>query len=138
MLEDTKAHIWVPEEEIALVMELYMYLQYCESQILEAAQLSVFFDTLLANETLETLVVSTLQNMQPRSKGDVKDFSAINMWYRQLDQTYNFSLGPVIMALSTTEEVEELTELDAPYLMDYCGQGDDCEDLSYSRGKILC
>ena len=47
----------------------------------------------------------------------------MNMWhnymYKELDARYNFSLGPSVIALSTTEQLVELAKLDPPYLQEY-------------------
>ena len=46
----------------------------------------------------------------------IEDYTAINMWYKELDTRYNFSVGPTVVALSTTEQLKELAKLDSPYL----------------------
>ena len=50
---------------------------------------------------------------------NIKEFTAMNMWYEMLDKRYNLSLGPVILPLMTTEHLTQLAELDPPYLKDY-------------------
>ena len=57
------------------------------------------FESLLTNENLNTVVAATMHTIQPRAGDNIKDFTAINMWYQRLEERYNFSLGPNILPL---------------------------------------
>ena len=105
----------VSEEDLAFGIELYSVIYHCPSNILEAAKLAVFFESLLTNYNLNTVVAATLHNIQPNN--NVEDFTAINMWYERLEERYNFSLGPAIIGLMTSDNLMELSKLDPPYLM---------------------
>ena len=59
-----------------------------------------------------------MENIQPRAGDNIKDFTAINMWYERLDERYNFSLGSNILPLMTTDNLEQLETLDPPYMND--------------------
>ena len=73
-----------------------------------------------------------MHNIQPAN--NLIDFSAINMWYERLDKRYNFSLGPAIIGLMTSDILVELTKFDPPYLMkDYIDLDDNITPLF---GKI--
>ena len=65
---------------------------------------------------MNTLVAATLHNIQPRAGVNIKDFAAINMWYEWLDKRYNFSLGPAIIGLMTSDNLKELASLQPPFL----------------------
>ena len=64
----------------------------------------------------------------------------MNMWFEHLDKKLNLSLGPVLIALSTTEELEMLKDLDPPYLrmytdiIDLCIEKNDCDGLLQVTG----
>ena len=60
-----------------------------------------------------------MHNIQPRAGDNIKDFTAINMWYQRLDERYNFSLGPNILPLMTTDSLTKLEALDPPFLKNY-------------------
>ena len=107
----------VPDEDLALGMELYSVPHMCPPRSLEAAKLSEFFNSLVANHSLNTIVAATMHNIQPAD--NLIDFSAINMWYERLDKRYNFSLGPAILPMLTSATLLELSKLDPPYLKDY-------------------
>ena len=108
-------NLWIPEEDLKLGTELFSVLHYCNENLIEAAKLSKMFETLLANENLNTVVAATMHNIQPRAGDNIKDFTAINMWYQRLDERYNFSLVEAILPLMTTDKLELLTMLDPPY-----------------------
>ena len=70
------------------------------------------------NHTLETIVAATMHNIKPRAGNNIKNFSAINEWYRRLDQRYNFSLAPALLPLMTSENLKQLKNLEPPFLKD--------------------
>ena len=96
----------------------------------------------MANHSLETLVASTLNNIQPRVGDKLDDLTAMNMWFEYLDKKLNFSLGPLLVGLSSTSKLKKLQELDPPFLREYanftteCLQEDHCEDILQVTGKI--
>ena len=112
------AHKWTPEEDLTLGTELYSVLYYCFGQFREAAQLSTFFESLLENHSLKTIVASTRHNIQPTAGDNIKDFTLVNNWYNKLDKRYNLSLGPIITALASMDQMKRLKKLDVPYLDD--------------------
>ena len=107
---------WIPEDNLAFGMKLYSALFYCPETLIEAAKLSKLFESLLNSHNLNTVVATTMHNIQPRAGDNIKDFTAINMWYQSLDARYNFSLGPNFLPLMTTASFELLAALDPPYL----------------------
>ena len=109
-------NLWIPEEDIRFGTELYTVLQHCPAKLIEATMLSKFFDSLITNENLNTVVAATMHNIQPRAGDNIKDFTAINMWYQRLDERYNFSLGPNILPLMTRDNLTDLTALDPPFM----------------------
>ena len=134
---------WVTEkkEDLAFGTELLSALHFCPDHIVETVKLSVFFENLVNNQNLKTLVAATIHNLPPRASGKITDFSSMNMWYDQLSRRYNFSLGSSIIGLLTTEHLKQLALLDPPYLRQYkdainlCLNEQNCGDLSENIGK---
>ena len=113
---------WVPEEDLIFGLELYFSIHMCSYNLIaETAKLSVFFESLLTNHSLNSVVAATMQNIQPRAGDNIKDFTAINMWYQRLDERYNFSLESNILPLMTSDNLEHLKTLDPPYLQHHKG-----------------
>ena len=106
---------WIREEDLRLGTELYSVLS-CPAELVEAAKLSKLFESLITNENLNTVVAATMHNIQPRAGDNIKDFTAINMWYQRLDERYNFSLGPNILPLMTTVNLTKIITLDPPFM----------------------
>ena len=102
---------------------MYVALLYCPDHHDEAKRLSLFFESLLTNHTLGTVLAATFNNLETRLDNDKMDYTTMHMWhnylYKELDARYNFSLGPSVIALSTTEQLVELAKLDPPYLREY-------------------
>ena len=110
---------WIPEEDMISWMELYSVLHYCPEKLIEAAKLSKLFESLITKENLNTVLTATMHNIQPKAGDNIKDFTAINMWYQRLDERYNFSLGEAILPLMTSESLTQLIALDPPFLQYY-------------------
>ena len=128
---------WVPDEDLACGKELFSIMK-CFPHVTEEAKLSHFFRHLLTNHTLNTVVASTMRNIQPMAGDNIKDFTALNMWYERLDKRYNLSFGPVILPLMETEHLTLLARLDPPYLKDFKDNIDEQQphNLSTMFGKI--
>lgn len=107
---------WVSDEDVEFGLELFSIVHNCPSLSVEAAQLSLFYEPLLINHSLTSVVAAAMHNIQPRGGGNIKDFTAVNMWYEKLDKRYNFSLQEVLTALSSEEQMMKLKLLDPPYL----------------------
>ena len=121
--KDLKIHFeWdlrIQEEEKKQRDDLYILLLSCTSQQIESAKLSAFFENLLmTNHSLETILAATMHNIKPRAGNNIKNFSAINEWYRRLDQRYKFSLAPALLPLMTSENLKQLKNLEPPFLKD--------------------
>ena len=70
---------WIPEEDLPFVIELYSTLQHCPDHLKEAAQLSVFFESLVTEHNLNTVVASTMHNVQPRVGDNIRDLTSISL-----------------------------------------------------------
>ena len=109
-------NLWIPEDDLKLGTELFSVLHYCNENLIEAAKLSKMFETLLANENLNTVVAATMHNIRPRAGDDIKDFTAINMWYQRLDERYNFSLASALLPLLNHKNLADLELLKPPFM----------------------
>ena len=107
---------WFSDNDLGFGVELFSAIHNCHDNLIEAAKLSKLFESLITNENLNTVVAATMHNIQPRAGDNIKDFTAINMWYERLDERYNFSLGPNILPLMTTDNLIELETIDPPFL----------------------
>ena len=127
---------WIPEEDLAFGTELYSALYYCPEELAETMKLSVFFESLLANHKLTTVVAATMHNIQPRAVDNIKNFAEINEWYKRLDERYNFSLGEVLLPLMTNDNMRTLEELAPPFMEGIVNRIDVARyNISSSRGN---
>ena len=107
---------WIPEADLILGTKLMAVILNCPDHLVEAVKLSFFFKTLLTNQSLETVVAATMNSIQPRAGNTIQDFTAVNLWYDRLDQMYNFSIFPIIAALSTNSQLGQMRNLEPPYM----------------------
>ena len=125
---------WVPEADIDFGIQIYSILFYCPpANLIEAAKLSKLFDSLITNENLNTVVAATMHNIQPRAGDNIKDFTAINMWYQRLDERYNFSLGKAILPLMTPSNLKQMETLVALFKLDGTSGHEEVSTISGKR-----
>ena len=119
---DLDFNTWLPDDDsVILGFQMFEALLYCQDHQDEAKRLSLFFDSLLTDQSLCTVLSATFNNLEARRGNDIQDYTAVNMWhnflYKELDARYNFSFGSSVIALSTTEQLQELAKLKPPNLL---------------------
>ena len=126
---------WVPEDDLKLGGKLLLMVTICPAHLIEAAKLSVLFEALINYFGLDTLITATINSVQPRAGGSIKDFTSSNMWFQRLNQKFNFSLGPFLEALSTSEQLTRLQKLHPPFLnhLNTSSKSHQIEGESFSR-----
>ena len=137
-------NIWLPDDEsVMLGFQWYEALCYCPGHQDEGKRLALFFESLLTDHSLSTVLAATFNNLEPTQGNAIQDYTPMNMWfhylYKELDAWYNFSLGSTVIALSTTGQLQELTKLDPPYMAEYkecTDQKETCERVDLS-GKCF-
>ena len=75
-----------------------------------------------------------MNNIAPRADKNIKDFSAVNLWYTRLDEIFDFELGAVLDAFSTTKQKGLMKGLNPPFLMDENGKK---KKVPYTSGDNL-
>ena len=78
--------------------------------------MSKFFESLITSHNLRTTVAATMHSIQPRASKRIEENTFVNLWYKYLDERYNFSLGPAVFSLFTTDKLEQLISLETPFL----------------------
>ena len=121
------SNTWFLEEDLSLGTKFYSALFYCPDYLLEGGRLSKFFESLITNHNLKTTVAATMHSIQPRAGKRLEENTFVNLWFKYLDERYNFSLGPAVFSLFTTDELEQLISLETPFLEH---MEDHCEDKS--------
>ena len=134
---DHSVNTWVPDEDLSFGKELSAIIK-CQFPVVEVAKFAQLFKHLVSNQNMNTVVATTMHNIQPMAGDNIKDFTAINMWYERLDKRYNFSLGPVVLPLLKTDNLTRLAKLDPPYLKDFKASIDEhqLDNIAMVFGKI--
>ena len=116
-------------------LELFVILKNCPRHLSETWRLSKFFENLLQNQNLKTVLAATLHTLEYNASDEMKVF------YKHLDAKYNISLGKSLIGFSNTRQLEELAALDLPYLEDYredinqCLNEGRCDNLPDKAGN---
>ena len=112
-VEDTP---WIRDDDLEFATELFTALRDCPEHLIESAKMFFFFEHLIKHHSLETLIASTMNNIAPRADKNIKDFSAVNLWYTRLDGIFNFELAPVLDVFSTTQQQRSMRDSNPPFL----------------------
>ena len=103
---------------------------------------SCWVSWIVTKHSLETLVASTMNNLQPRVGENVKDLVAMNLWFKELENKLNLSLGALLVSLSSTTDLIKLDQLEPPFLgrnkssLTLCLFENDCGDLLQVPGIL--
>ena len=139
-------YIRITEKDIEFGTQIYSALLFCPIHFVENRKINAFFKTLLPSKggrksELNSLVAATFHSLLPKPGNIIKDFTALNMWYEALGQKYNFSLGPTILGLVTTDGLDQLAKHDVPFFKKYktyvknCLNAGDCHKMEKLIGK---
>ena len=113
---------WIRNDDLPFATELYTALRDCPEHLIESAKMFFFFEHLIKHHSLETLIASTMNSIAPRADKNMKDFFSVDLWYKRLDEVYDFKLGPALNAFSTIKQKDLMKGLDPPFLMDENGE----------------
>ena len=108
-----------PDKYLQETLETFSLFYFCPPQrLVEAVKLGIFYKNLIENESPRTLVMATMKHISPNSnKFDNKNL--LHKIFNELDKEYNFQLGPALIALFPSSQLDQLAKLDLPYLKDY-------------------
>ena len=124
MMMDISFDFWLADDDsVKLGFQMYEALHFCPDHQDEGKRLSLFFESLLTNHSLGTVVAATFYNVEERQDSGIQDYTSMNMWhkylYKELDSRFNFTLGPSVVAISTVEQLKEMRKHDPLYLEQY-------------------
>ena len=109
------SELTISEEELVQAVEIFSILHFCSPpHLVEAVSLGQFFLKLLSEESMGTFVTALLRTIH-----DLPENELLAVFYEQLDNHYNFSLGPLIMALSNTQQLGQLLKQQPAYIRNY-------------------
>ena len=83
-----------------------------------------------------------MNNLQPRVGENVKDLAAMNLWFKELENKLNLSLGALLVSLSSTTDLIKLNQFEPPFLgrnkssLTLCLFENDCGDLLQVPGIL--
>ena len=103
------------EEDLLLAFDIYALLQICPpDHVVEAARLGAFYQDLFDTHNLRTVAFATMNNM--RNGLNIQSIDLVRELFGRLDQVFNFSIGPLVVALSTYDQIEQLQNQSLPFL----------------------
>ena len=123
--------IWGSNKDLPLVIEIFSILHYCPPpQLVQSVKRGLFYENLLAKESMRTLVLAAINNM----KNNIDKKSRVDEFFvEQLDKVFKFKLGLTALALASASQ---LRNVEIPFLKDFtrrqvelCLEGVDCTPL---------
>ena len=133
----TSYESFTTEHDVELGTKLFIVLHYCPHSVQESIKLSMFYRELLKRQNLKTIIQATMNNVLPGNTA-VEDRATTINFFNELDRMYNFTHGltPLMIAISSSDQLRELTKIGLPFLDSYngiinqCLNGSECKQLS--------
>ena len=128
-LFDTES--FIAQHDIELGVKLYVILHYCPHSVQESIKLNMFYKDLLMKQNLRTVIQATMNNVLPGTS-TIRDRGTIITFFNRLDGMYNFTrdITPLMAALSTSDQLKELTKLGLPFVDLYTDTINQCLNKS--------
>ena len=96
--------------------------------MMEATKLGIFFGRLLEKENMRTVVLATLNTILHEDNEGLFSMNLLHKIFDELDKSYNFMLGPSILALASSTQLKQLAKGNFPFLKEYKHQIQLCLD----------
>ena len=121
---------------------IYSAIVFCPESNMKLYQ---FLHSLLSTQSPRTIIQATVNTIQ---SGDIKDNlnrNALNQFYLALDKIFWFQYGKILLALTSSSEIEHMISKDLPYLTNFtqdikhCLSSADCQgvmEVVQSLGKL--
>ena len=119
----------VSDEDLPLALEVFSFLHFClPPKMMEATKLGIFFGRLLEKEHMRTFVLATLNTILHKDNEGLFSMDLLHEIFDELDKSYNFMLGPSILALASSTQLKQLAKRNFPFLKEYKHQIQLCLD----------
>ena len=113
--EITGSDLNITEADLIGAIELFSILHFCSPpHLVEAVSLGHFLLQLFSEQSFPTFLAALL-----RTISDHPDNKLLQTFYDKLDNHYKFSLGPLVMGLSNTEQLRQLVKHKPAYISNY-------------------
>jgi hypothetical protein len=131
------------EEDLLLGTELLVGLTYCPDHVVEAAKLALFNKNLIQSQDAKTIFQATMNNLKPGVLQSKEILDGVEQFYQELGRKQNFSLGTILAALSSPDQLRNLLTQDSPFITSQatdirsCLEGGHCHKLMDTIGNGL-
>jgi hypothetical protein len=123
----------ISAEDIRTGYAIYMVTVMCKE--VEALNISQFLGTLVLTQTPRTIIQATVNTIHQETM-EGKNRKRLGLFYQELNKTFNFHHGQILVALSSPSELEAMLARDLPYLTPYtqqimeCVRGTSCQGVT--------
>ena len=128
---DIKEADFVSDEDLPLALEVFSFLHFClPPNLIEATKMGIFFGRLLEKENMRTFVLSILNTILYENSKGLSCMDSVHKIFDELDKSYNFLLGPSILAQASITQLKQLAKRNFPFLKEFKYQIQHCLDES--------
>ena len=118
-------------------LETFSLLFFCPPQhLVEAVKLGIFYKNLIENESPRSLVMATMNNIRPNNSNKFDNKNLLHELFNELDNEYNFQLGPALIAISSECQLEEMAKLELPFFTNYKDLINKCIDVGQDCSQL--
>ena len=109
------------DEDVNAGFMIFSAAVYCS----ESLPLSQFLHSLLSTQSPRTIIQATVNTIQSDNVKE-KNIKLLNGFYQSLSSTFNLQYGKILLALSSTSELETMLAKDRPYFTPYSQEIEQC------------
>ena len=129
-INNDNTHINVTDEDSETGFMLFSAVVYCS----EPVALSQFLHSLLSTQSPRTIIQATVNTIQSDATIERKTKKLLGDFYHSLDKIFHFQLGKILLALTSSSQLETMLAKEWPYFSAYSKQIKECKTNERCKG----
>ena len=120
----------ITDDDIETGFMMFSVIVFCS----EPVALSLFLCNLLTTQSPRTIIQATVNTIQSGDIKEVANRKRINQLYLALDKIFNFQIGKILLATSSSSQLKSMIAKDWPYFSRFSKEIDQCLNNSSCQG----
>ena len=132
-VKDVKDIDGISSVDLEFGVKIFSVLHYCPNYVVEASKIAIFYEHILEEKSLRTIIQTTMNLMSPEYETD--NLKTVKSFFSEMDKMFKFSLESPLIALTNTEDIGNLMEESLPYLENHkinlkeCLENENCDKV---------
>ena len=102
----------ITEENIMTGIKIYSAMVFCSREMLQSYR---FIKKSILDQSLNTLLISTVNTIESEKLKEYETKKAFNQFYHILRETYDLRFGDILLLLSSPSQLNRMIKMERPY-----------------------